>query len=152
MSIWALVPTVLLLAAMVASLVRKVRRARSSVELRDRLGVPPRLWSGIGVLEGFAAAGLVTGVFQAAVGTAAAVGVALLMLGAIMARLRVGLTGRWLLAPTILLAAAIVAGFGFGASAASPHGHDGADEIKPESATASTDDGRTNGHELRQSY
>jgi hypothetical protein len=56
----------------------------------------------------------VVGVVRPAVGTAAATGVALLMLGAVVAHLRAGLLGRPLLPPAVLLGAAVVAGFGYG--------------------------------------
>lgn len=69
-----------------------------------------------GALEGLAALGLVVGLLGPTVGVTAALGSALLMLGAILAHLRVGLKGRRLLAPTVLLASAVVAGLGYGVS------------------------------------
>jgi hypothetical protein len=117
MAWWMLVPAAPLAAALVASLVRKARGAPPSVELRDRLGVPPPLWAGIGVLEGCAALGLAVGPARPVVGGAAAAGVVLLMLGAIVAHLRVGLSGRRLLPPATLLVVAAVAGLGFGIAA-----------------------------------
>lgn len=113
---WVVIPAALLTAALAASCLRKAARAPSSVALRDRLGVAPRLWTGIGVLEGFAALGLLVGVVRPAVGTAAAAGVALLMLGAVIAHLRAGLSGRPLLPPMALLAVAVVAGLGYSTS------------------------------------
>jgi len=115
-SSWNIIPSALLAAALAASLLRKARRAPASVELRDRLAVAPRLWSGIGALEGCAAIGLAVGLIRPEVGTAAAAGVALLMLGAIVAHLRAGISGRPLLPPAALLTVAVVAGLGFGAS------------------------------------
>jgi hypothetical protein len=47
------------------------------------------------------------------VGTAAASGVALLMTGAVLAHLRVGLGGRALLPPAVLLVVAVLAGVAF---------------------------------------
>ncbi len=114
---WVLVPAALLAAALTASCVRKAQHAPSSVDLRDQLAVAPRLWAGIGVLEGCAALGLLVGLVRPAVGTAAAVGVALLMTGAIIAHRRAGLSGRPLLPPMTLLATAVVAGLGFSTSA-----------------------------------
>ena len=114
--IWTLAPVVLLEAALVASLLRKTTRATPSMKLRDTLEVSPRLWSVIGVLEGCAAVGLVAGLARPAVGAAAAYGTALLMLGAIVAHLRVRVAGRALLAPTVLLASAVVTGIGFSAA------------------------------------
>ena len=116
MSWWIIVPSGLLAAALSASVVRKARRAPSSVELRERLAVPPRLWSGVGALEGCAVLGLVVGLARPAVGVAAATGVVLLMLGAIIAHLRAGISGRPLLPPAALLAAAVLAAVAHGGS------------------------------------
>ena len=115
-ALWVLVPAALLAAALLASVVRKATGARPSVNLRIRLGVPPRLWSGIGVLEGCAVLGLLVGLVRPAVGAAAAVGVVLLMLGAIAAHIRRGLAGRELLPPSLVLTLAVLAGVGFGIS------------------------------------
>jgi len=115
-SSWNIIPSALLAAALAASLVRKAQRAPASVALRDRLAVPPRLWSGIGALEGCGALGLLVGLIRPQVGSAAAVGVALLMLGAIVAHLRAGIAGRPLLPPAALLTVALVAAVGFGTS------------------------------------
>lgn len=114
--LWTLAPAALLEAALLASLLRKATNAAPSIQLRDTLDVPPRLWSAIGVLEGCAAVGLAAGLARPALGVAAAVGTALLMLGAIIAHLRAGITGRPLAAPTMLLASAIVTSLGFSAS------------------------------------
>lgn len=116
MSSWVAAPVALLLLAMLASAARKVRGARSSVELRTRLGVGPRIWSFIGALEGAAAVGLVLGVRWSALGLAAATGVAVLMLGAVVAHLRAGLKGRALLPPTVLLGVAVTAVVGLGSA------------------------------------
>jgi hypothetical protein len=115
-STWNIIPSALLAAALAASLVRKAQRAPASVALRDRLAVPPRLWSGIGALEGCAALGLLVGLTRPEVGRAAAVGVALLMVGAVVAHLRAGISGRPLLPPVVLLAVAVVAAAGFSTS------------------------------------
>jgi len=113
---WTLAPAALLEAALVASLLRKTTKAAPSVELRETLRVPPRLWSTIGALEGCAVVGLAIGLARPWVGVAAGLGSAVLMLGAILAHLRVGLAGRRLLAPTVLMASAVVAGLGFTSS------------------------------------
>lgn len=113
---WILLPAALLEAALIASAVRKARHAGPSIELRDALNVAPPLWSAIGVLEGCAAIGLLAGLIQPAAGAVAAFGSALLMAGAVGAHLRVGLRGRPLGAPLVLLASAVAAGLGFAAS------------------------------------
>lgn len=57
---------------------------------RDGLGVAPGVWKGIGALELLAVVGLIGGIWFPLVGLAASVGVALLMLGAIVTRVRAG--------------------------------------------------------------
>jgi hypothetical protein len=59
----------------------KLARRTQSVEIRDHLGVQPTLWRTIGLLEQ-AAAALLAGLAPAPLGAAAAVGLALLMIGA----------------------------------------------------------------------
>lgn len=117
MTLWTLLPTGLMGLALTASVVRKATRSAASTRLRTALHASPRLWLTIGVLEGCGALGLLVGQVQPAVGAAAASGAALLMLGAIIAHFRVGLAGRRLIAPSVLLAVAVVGVFGFAASA-----------------------------------
>jgi hypothetical protein len=94
---------------MAASFARKAARAPASGALRDRLGVPRRLWQATGGLELAAAAGLLAGLAVAPLGVAAAAGVALLMAGAVIAHLRRGISGGALTAPLVLLAVAVLA-------------------------------------------
>jgi len=68
----------------------KVLAIPASLSLRDRVGVPPALWTGIGVLEVLGAFGVVIGAFAApGLGAAAAVGLTLVCVGAVVAQLRV---------------------------------------------------------------
>ncbi len=60
----------------------KLASQTQSVEIRDHLGVHPRMWRTIGLLELAAAAALLAGLALAPLGAAAAVGLALLMIGA----------------------------------------------------------------------
>lgn len=113
MSPWFAPAFALLTLAMLASLSRKATQATSSMELRDRLQVTPALWAVIGGLEGLAVLGLGLGLVQPALGAAAAVGTGLLMAGAAVAHLRVGLGGRALLAPAVLLGFAVATAIGF---------------------------------------
>lgn len=113
MSSWTIASAALLSAAMLASLLRKTRRAPASAQLRARLAVPPALWSAIAGLEALAVVGLVVGLLRPAAGAAAAVGIALLMLGAIAAHLRVRISGRPLLPPAVLLLVAVLAAAGY---------------------------------------
>jgi DoxX-like family len=78
-----IVLSVLLAAAVLGSGAAKLTGAEQSVAIRDRLGVAPRLWRAVGVLEVAAAGGLAAGLAVPALGIAAAVGLALLLIGAI---------------------------------------------------------------------
>jgi uncharacterized membrane protein YphA (DoxX/SURF4 family) len=60
----------------------KLAGQAQSVEIRDHLGVRPTLWRTIGLIEVAAAAALLAGLALAPLGAAAAVGLALLMVGA----------------------------------------------------------------------
>ena len=55
---------------------------------RDRLGVHPTFWRATGLLEWAGAVGLVVGIWWWPLGFAAACGLAVLMLGAIVSRVR----------------------------------------------------------------
>ena len=109
MFVLAAILSVLLAVSMAHSFVRKATGASSSMELRDRLAVPPMLWSTIGVLELCAALGLLAGLVVAWLGVAAAVGVALLMAGAVMAHLRRHIAGAALTPPAVLFMVAVAA-------------------------------------------
>jgi hypothetical protein len=83
-----IVLSVLLAAAFLGSCAAKLAAAKQSVEIRDRLGVAAGLWRGIGILEVAAAAGLAVGIAVPVLGIAAAVGLVLLLIGAIGAHAR----------------------------------------------------------------
>ena len=71
--------------------VGKVVGAKVSLEQRDALSVPPALWRTIGVLELLGALGVAGawfGIIPVWLGQAAAVGFILLILGAIVTRIR----------------------------------------------------------------
>ena len=57
---------------------------------RDKLNVHPLFWRGIGVLELAAVVGLIWGIWFVPFSLAAAIGVALLMVGAFLFRVRTG--------------------------------------------------------------
>jgi DoxX-like family len=67
----------------------KVIGTKTSIQMRDHVAVAAALWRVIGALELAAAAGLVAGLFNPALGVAAAIGVSLLLAGAVVAHLRV---------------------------------------------------------------
>jgi DoxX-like protein len=80
--------SVLVAAAVLGSGAAKLAGAKQSIAIRDRLGVTPWLWRGIGILEVGAAAGLTAGLAVPVLGIAAAVGLVLLLIGAIGAHAR----------------------------------------------------------------
>jgi DoxX-like family len=109
MFILAAVVSALLAAAMALTAVRKANPDKTSIALRDRLGVAPWLWTAVGVPEALAALGLVVGLWWAALGVAAAVGVVLLMAGAVALHLRARYLGAALVAPASIGVVAVAA-------------------------------------------
>jgi hypothetical protein len=107
MSTITTVLSVLLALAMMQTAVRKAVHTSDSDALRDQLEVPPRLWQIIGSLEAMAGIGLVVALWWEPIGIAASIGVALTMIGAVLAHLRRRILGTALLPPTILLAVAV---------------------------------------------
>jgi DoxX-like family len=85
--VWLL--TVLLALIFLASAGMKLLGLPYSVRNRDRFGLSPTLWRTIAVLELAGIAGLFIGVAVPVLGVAAGVGLALLMVGAAVTRLRV---------------------------------------------------------------
>ena len=88
MFIATIVLSVLVAAAVLGSGAAKLAGAKQSTEIRDRLGVSAGLWRGIGVLEVAAAVGLAAGLAVPGLGIAAAVGLVLLLIGAIATHVR----------------------------------------------------------------
>src|SRR5919204_3939719 len=66
----------------------KLLGVRQSLEIRDHLGVTPTLWRVIGVLELAGVVGVLAGLAWAPIGVAAAIGLALLSVGAVAFHLR----------------------------------------------------------------
>lgn len=75
--------SVLLAAAFLGSGAAKLAGAQQSIAIRDRLGVAAGLWRAVGILEVVAAVGLAVGLGVPAIGIAAALGLVLLLIGAI---------------------------------------------------------------------
>jgi peptidoglycan/LPS O-acetylase OafA/YrhL len=63
----------------------KLAGTKQSLQIRDRLGIDARLWSAIGGLEVAGAVGLLVGLVASVLGVAAAAGLSLLMIGALVA-------------------------------------------------------------------
>ncbi|MFY9764523.1 MAG: DoxX family protein [Mycobacterium sp.] len=66
----------------------KIVGVRQSLEIRDHLGIKPVQWRVIGSLELAGVAGVLAGLVWAPIGVAAAIGLALLILGAIVFHVR----------------------------------------------------------------
>ena len=86
----------------------KLTGAASSAVIRDSLGLSPATWRAIGVLEMLLVVGLLAGFVRPDAGRVALVGVCVLMVGALAARLRVGGTAQrsGIVADAIVLAVA----------------------------------------------
>jgi DoxX-like family len=67
----------------------KLLGVRQSLEIRDHLGVSPALWRVIGALELAGVVGVLVGLAWAPIGIAAAIGLALLSVGAVVFHIRV---------------------------------------------------------------
>lgn len=66
----------------------KLFNVPASLEIRDRLEVPPGLWRVIGVLEWSGAAGVLIGLAYRPLGLLASIALAALLVGAFITRLR----------------------------------------------------------------
>ena len=80
--------TALLAALFSFSSLIKLFGVRQSLAIRDHLGVEPVQWRLIGLLELAGVAGVLVGLVWAPIGIAAAIGLALLVLGAIVFHVR----------------------------------------------------------------
>ncbi|MEV4537742.1 DoxX family protein [Asanoa sp. NPDC049518] len=99
--------SVALAAVLLLAAVRKARSAPTSAALRDRLGVPPAVWSGVAVPEAIAAVGLIAGLCFPPLGIAAAAGVVLLMAAALLLHLAAHVRGLALAPPLGVAALAV---------------------------------------------
>lgn len=80
--------TALLAALFVFASLIKLFGVRQSLAIRDHLGVKPAQWRVIGLLELAGVAGVLAGLAWWPIGVAAAIGLALLVLGAIVFHVR----------------------------------------------------------------
>ena len=88
MSIAIIVLSALLAVAFLGSGSLKLVAAKQSLQMRDQLHVGAQLWRLVGALEVAGAVGLAAGFVVPVLGIAAAVGLALLMVGGIVAHAR----------------------------------------------------------------
>lgn len=68
----------------------KVAQLPQSLRVRDRFGLTPRMWVTVGALEVAGAVGTLLGLVWWPIGVLALIGLAALMVGAVVNRLRVG--------------------------------------------------------------
>jgi hypothetical protein len=87
----------------------KLTRAKSQVATAERLHIPWDRYRLIGIPEGAASLGLLAGLAVPLIGAAAAIGVALLMSGAVFSRLRVHDSVAFVAGDSLFVAAALAA-------------------------------------------
>jgi hypothetical protein len=105
---WHTVLSVLLAALFLATGAGKVLGLERNNRNRDRLGVPPWFWRLTGLLEWAGAAGMIVGIWVPVLGVLAASGLAVLMVGAVIARIRAGGRNGWSRRAVLLIAADVV--------------------------------------------
>lgn len=88
----------------------KVLGVKQSLEIRDHFGMQPGLWRTIGALETAGAVGVLIGIGVPALGVAAAGGLAALMLGAIVSRVKVKDSLLLIAGDVVVLALVVVTG------------------------------------------
>ena len=86
----------------------KVVGLKQSLEIRDHFAMTPGLWRSIGILETAGGVGTIVGLAWTPIGVAALIGLVLLMLGAIVSRIRVKDPIGWLAVDAGTLALVVV--------------------------------------------
>src|SRR5438045_1262276 len=81
----------------------KVAGLQQSLEIRNHFDMTPRLWRNIGLLESAGGLGVLLGLEWAPMALAALIGLALLMSGAVISRLRVRDPLFWIIADGAVL-------------------------------------------------
>lgn len=105
MNLAATVLSVVLAVGFLGSGAIKLIGNKTSLEMRDRVSVGAQLWRVIGALEVAGAVGLLVGLAVPALGIAAAVGLSLLLIGAVGAHVRANDARNALPAVLLLLVA-----------------------------------------------
>lgn len=98
--------TIVLALVFLGAGIPKILGAKTSLQMRDQLQIDARLYRVIGFLEIAAVAGLLVGLVVPVLGAAAAGGLALLMIGAIVTHIRAGEAKGSLPAAVLFLATA----------------------------------------------
>jgi putative oxidoreductase len=86
---WRLLAQLLLSALLLLSVVAKVVGTPQSLQHRERLGIPPWLWRATGLAQAAGVIGLWMGLITPAVGYLTGLWLILIMVGALIAHLRV---------------------------------------------------------------
>ena len=90
MFVATVVLTIVLAAVFLGAGIPKILGTKTSLRMRDQLQIKPQLYRVVGFLEIAAVAGLLIGLFVPVLSVAAAGGLALLMIGAIVTYIRAG--------------------------------------------------------------
>ncbi len=105
MTIFTIILSALLMLAFLGAGIGKLRRAQPVTGTLEDLGVTPGLQLTIGVLEVLGAVGVLIGLWLQPLGIAAAVGLVLMMLGALLFHLKAHDTAKNSMGSVVLLAA-----------------------------------------------
>src|ERR1700761_2708923 len=108
MFVATVVLTLLLAAVFIGAGIPKILGTKTSLRMRDHLQINPQLYRVVGFLEIAAVAGLLIGLFVPVLGVAAAVGLALLMIGGIVTHICAG-EAKGSLPAVVIFAVAVAA-------------------------------------------
>ena len=108
MFVATVVLTLVLAAVFLGAGIPKILGTKTSLRMRDQLQINPQLYRVVGFLEIAAVAGLLIGLFVPVLSVAAAVGLALLMIGGIVAHIRAG-EAKGSLPAAVIFAATVAA-------------------------------------------
>jgi uncharacterized membrane protein YphA (DoxX/SURF4 family) len=108
MFVATVVLTLLLAAVFIGAGIPKILGTKTSLRMRDHLQVNPQLYRVVGFLEIAAVAGLLIGLFVPVLSVAAAVGLALLMIGGIVTHICAG-EAKGSLPAVVIFAVAVAA-------------------------------------------
>jgi uncharacterized membrane protein YphA (DoxX/SURF4 family) len=100
--------TLVLAAVFLGAGIPKILGTKTSLRMRDQLQINPRLYRVVGFLEIAAVAGLLIGLVVPVLSVAAAVGLALLMIGGIVTHISAG-EAKGSLPAAVIFAAAVAA-------------------------------------------
>lgn len=85
----------------------KVIGLPQSLAIRDHFGIQPQAWRLLGAVEALGGAGVLVGLWRSPLRSAALAGLALLMVGAIVSRIRVRDSVAWIALDVVVLAGVV---------------------------------------------